>query len=207
MSEVCVSWWVGCEQESQAATVHCGCCRRLLGRRSNYTFQSASLTSGVLVQLSIPDGVEVASSRSARLCSCLAEVTSHHNSGGRRKKYRLRNGQTPGGSNGSAVVSGKGEEKRAEKTDRFGVVRCQRLARIIGVLLRSSRPTAETREGCSTLAVVSTGCGKVHANCGNGGDASTGQQVATNSSRAQSSGRTRRTGHQEDVTQPATSHR
>lgn len=38
-----------------------------------------------------------------------------------------------------------------------------------GVFLPSRRPTGGNEGGCSALAVVSTGCGMVHAKCGNEG--------------------------------------
>jgi hypothetical protein len=159
---------------------------------SELHFRSASLMGGVLAQLSIPDGAEVASSSVGDGCS--AEVD--------HKLRRKGKEVAKPGSNGSAVVSGKGEEKRAEKADRFGVVRCQRLvckdSRGIVALQQSCRPTTETREGCSTLAVVSTGSGKVHANCGNGGG------PASCNGTLKRNPRPRRTGHLEGVTQPAT---
>lgn len=128
-SQVCVVVGPRCKQEPQAVTVHCGCCRSLFViQRTDRYFRSASLKGGVLAQLSLPEGAEGG-----------LEVGRRWLFGGGHHTLRRKGKEVAKpGSNGSAVASGKGEEKRAEKTDRFGVVRCQRLARITGVLLRSS---------------------------------------------------------------------
>jgi hypothetical protein len=115
-----VSWWVGCEQESQAATVHCGCCRSLFVVPASYTFASASLTSGVLVQLSIPGGAEVASSRSAIYCVVvLAEVTTTPGEGGRSTEW-----PNPGWEQWKRRCEreGGGEESGEERQIRCGAV-------------------------------------------------------------------------------------
>jgi hypothetical protein len=64
----------------------------------------------------------------------------------RLKRPQLRRkeeGRRPGSSAGR---SGKGKEKRAEKEDGSGVVRCKRLARIWGILALQQVHGAETRD-------------------------------------------------------------
>jgi hypothetical protein len=124
-----------------------------------------------------------ASSRSALVFR--GEETTNPEKGERRSQAR----------GASAVASGKGRRRgRRRHTD---PVWCGARGEqgLLGYSCAPAGPRAETRAGCSALAVVSAGSGKVHANCGNG-DAS---KVAAESE-VHSAGSSQ-AGHLESVTQ------